>query len=165
MKSPLPEHIRNLLWRWELTPEDRALLDSWLAEHPETRATLEEDLFLTSALQRLPDAPVATNFTTRVLGELERPDRAHARPSRPLAPLGWLSGWLPRAAVAAVVVGLSLFGWHQHRASVRAELVRSMAENIAGLGPEIIENFDSVRRVNPVVPDQILLTALERAVE
>ena len=166
MNDPLPELFQDLLWRRKLTAEERATLDAWLAKHPEVREALLDDLALTSALERLPDVPVATNFTARVLEEAERVVRAAARSGPPvLAPWRRLAVWLPRTAVAALVIGVSLFGWHQHRATVRAELARSMAENIAQLGPDVFENFDPILLVSPIAPDQPLLSALERPVE
>src|SRR5437763_4884541 len=93
--------ISELSWRSKLAPAEEAQLRSWLEAHPDARAEWEMETALTDALGRLPEAPLASNFTARVLKEVEREADAEARgrTSRPQRWYGWLR-WLPRAAVA-----------------------------------------------------------------
>jgi anti-sigma factor RsiW len=162
MNNSIPDSIQDLIWRRTLSASERAALDSWLAQHPEARGPLNEERALTIVLGRLADAPLPSNFTARVLAELERVDRKElsGRP-HPLFIWRWFSGWLPRAAVAGLVLGLSMLGWHQYRATVRAELATTLAEKVATLGPDVVENFDSVQRFAGDKPDLDLLKALE----
>lgn len=162
MKTPLPDPIQDLLWRQELTTEQRATLAAWLVKHPEARDAVAEEQILTGAIKRLPDAPVASNFTARVLAELERLERRDQATVSPTVTV-WrrFSTWLPRAAAAGLVIGLSVLAWHQHRATVHAELATSLAARVAELGPDVVENFDSVQRFAGTKPDLVLLRALE----
>ena len=67
MKEVRNDELVRLSLKAELTPEEESRLEAWLAAHPETRAAWDEDRALGRALQSLPDAPLASNFTARVL--------------------------------------------------------------------------------------------------
>jgi len=47
-------------------------LREWLAAHPEAQESLDLETGLTEALRKVPDVPVASNFTARVLQAVER---------------------------------------------------------------------------------------------
>ena len=68
------EKIRELTWRDDLSPAQQQELKGWLAAHPEAAETFALDAEITAALAKLPDAPVSSNFTARVLeqAQLER---------------------------------------------------------------------------------------------
>src|ERR1700690_4482069 len=66
--EPLQNPLRELVWRRKLTEAERA----GLRAPPETQADLEFESLLTEGLARLPDAPVPSNFTARVLQAAER---------------------------------------------------------------------------------------------
>ncbi len=67
MNDPLFNKLREASWRRPLTASEEAELRAWLAAHPEARAEWESDTALNDLLSRVPNAPVPTNFTTRVL--------------------------------------------------------------------------------------------------
>src|SRR5215469_8076899 len=76
-------------------------------------------------LTRLPDVPVASNFTARVMQAIELDTMRQSR---------WrLFGWhwrviIPRTAVATVIVGLASFTVYQHEINVqRVSLAKSAA--------------------------------------
>ena len=52
---------------------------AWLAAHPEAQADWEAEAGLSEALGQLPDAPVPSNFTARVLQSVERESAAERR--------------------------------------------------------------------------------------
>ena len=71
----------------------------------------DEPQELRELLSRLPDAPVSSNFTARVMQAVEREELQAARTR------GWRWNWhalLPRAAVAAVMVAAAGFTFYQH---------------------------------------------------
>ena len=162
--DPLPNPIRELAWRRKLSPEQEAELRAWLAAHPEAHDEWEADSAVTEGLARLPDAPVSSNFTARVLQAVEAEAGTRQRTGGGAAwreVASWRK-WLPRAAVAGVVVGAVLLGVRHHQ---RAEYARSvvMLSNIASLpGPGVLENFDAIHALERgPAPDVDLLKALQ----
>ena len=164
--DPLYDQMRELSWRRKLTPGEAAELRAWLATHPGAQADGEAEAALSEALGRLPDAPVPSNFTARVLQSVER-DRAAGLRRRRERWEAWLHWrWLPRAAVAAVVLGAGLISYQQvASATRRAEYGRSVAA-VSGLsslpGPEVLKDFDAIRVSRPTPQaDEELLAALQ----
>jgi hypothetical protein len=149
--DPLFQQWRETSWRRKLTDAEAAQLRAWLAAHPEEQADWEAEAGLNEVLDRLPVAPVASNFTARVLQAVER-ERAAA--SRSHKPSGWQpwKRWLPRMAVAAVVVGAGLFSRHEVLLAQRTKLVQSVkvVANVSLLpSPAILEDFDAIQRLTP----------------
>ena len=68
MKKDLQyEALREASWRRKLTPEEEQQLRLWLAAHPEAEAEWEAETALNEKLAALPEVPVSSNFTARVL--------------------------------------------------------------------------------------------------
>ncbi|MGH7972242.1 MAG: hypothetical protein ACREIC_26315, partial [Limisphaerales bacterium] len=94
--DPLENPFRELNWRRKLTAAEEARLRSWFAEHPEARADWEAEAALSDALARLPDAPVASNFTARVMQTAELELAHDARPPKSGMSIWRLwTRWLP----------------------------------------------------------------------
>lgn len=115
---------------------------------------------LRGLLARLPDAPVSSNFTARVMQSVEREE---ARESRRWNILTW--NWhalLPRFAVATGVFMFAGVALHQHAIySQRAMMVKNVAL-VTGAQPmpsvEALQNFDAIQRMSqPVHADTGLL--------
>ena len=164
--DPIYERLRELSWRRNLTAGEAAELRAWLAAHPDALAGWEAEAGLTEALGQLADAPVASNFTARVLQAVEREDAARLRHQRQKWQVwrGWR--WLPKVAVAAVVLGAGLISYEQAaKAARRAEYARSVAavSDVSSLpGPEALKDFGAIRVSNPTpVADEELLAALK----
>ncbi len=161
------QELRERLWRRPLTPAEEVGLRSVLGQPPQAQQDWEADQLLSTGLARLPQTPVPTNFTARVLRAIEREQRAAHR-SRGLSWRIWTWRWLPRAAVAAVVVSAGLVSYRevneaQHRTQV-ADSVRAVSA--AGVkvipSPNILENFDDILAMDrAVAPDEDLLKALQ----
>ena len=110
-------------------------------------------------LSHLSDAPVASNFTARVMRAVELEDSPAARTR------GWHWNWhslLPRAAATAAVVIVAGFAFHQYdAASRRAEIIKSVmivarAQKLPSV--EALQNFDAIQRMSqPVHADEGLL--------
>ena len=62
--DPVNQRWRELAWRRRLT---EAELAEWRAAHPESAPDAETEAALSDALAALPDAPVPSNFTARVI--------------------------------------------------------------------------------------------------
>lgn len=161
--ASLHPRLRETGWRRELTVAETAELRAWLAAHPEARPDWELDEQLTRALRGLRDAPLASNFTARVLQavESERPAPGHA---------WWRSGWqparwAPRLALVAVALAVGLFTYHQYEVAAR----QALGQKLAAFGavksvpsPEVLQDFDAIRRLGQTPPaDVALLKVLE----
>ena len=148
--DPVNQRWRELAWRRRLT---EAELAEWRAAHPESAPDAETEAALSDALAALPDTPVPSNFTARVLQDLEREARRPAPRTR-----DWAWVWrvlVPRAALASVVVGVSLFAYHRHQVSERLAVGQSIATfaGVASLpSPQILEDFDVIQRLDTTPP-------------
>ena len=159
--DPVYRRLRESSWRRPLTESEQAELRAWLAAHPETQAEWEVETNLSAILQQLPDAPVPSNFTARVLQVVEREATGAAR--RP--GFRWARRWrvfLPRAAAAAVLMGVGWFAYHRHTLSREAEVVGIVAAVREVPRPELLEDFEAIRRLGPTPgPDEELLALLQ----
>jgi hypothetical protein len=166
MTDPIFNRLREVSWRRKLTAGEEAELRAWLAEHPEALADWEREAALNEMLGRLPDAPVPSNFTARVLQAVEREAAAEARGVASARPRNrpWLR-WLPRGAFAAMAAGAGLLAFHHHEQSLlRGQLAQSVAtiSDVASLpSPEILTDFDAIRVLNTPPADEQLLTLLK----
>ena len=160
--NELHSKLRESSWRRKLTEAELAGLRAYLAANPDARADWEMESALNAALTRLPDAPVPSNFTARVLQAVEREE---ARPT------GWSWRWnwhtlVPRAAFAAAMIAFAGLALHQHEIySQRVVLARSVAF-VTGRQPapslEALENFDPIRRMSqPQHADDELLALMQ----
>jgi hypothetical protein len=164
--DPTYNRLRELSWRRKLTAVEAAELRAWLAAHPKAQTDWETEAGLNEALGRLPDAPVPSNFTARVLQGVER-DRAAQLRGRRRKWQVWLRWrWLPKAAVAAVILGAGLVSYQQvANVARRAEYARSVAvvSEVASLpGLETLKDYDAILVSNPIPSaDEELLVALQ----
>ncbi len=155
-------------WRRPLTVDEQARLDAWLVANPAGRSEWEADVSLTRELQRLPDAPLASNFTGQVMLAVDRELAAAARrPSFLDTVTRWFRRPASRLAWAVLLVGVGLFGYQQHRAGVRNELAKgfsALASMAALSDPAVFKDFDAVRRLGQAAPtdDEELLAVLNQ---
>lgn len=163
--DPIQDRAQELVWRRKLTDAEQAELLAYLATHPDARADCEMESALSTALDRLPDAAVSSNFAARVLQAIER-DGANAGRVRER---GWAWYWrvlVPRVAVAAVVIGFTGVVYQRYEFGRRVELARSVAL-VAASQPlpdmEALKNFDAIQRMSEAKPhaDNELLTLFQ----
>lgn len=119
---------------------------------------------LDALLRGLPDKPVASNFTARVLQSVDRhaADQSRERQPRRLWPL---FHWLPRFAVPALALGIGLLVFQRHQVVARAQMAESVAafSQVTSLpGPEVLKDFEVVRRLSQTPPADEELLALLR---
>ena len=161
MNDPIPKLI-EARWQRQLTPAEEAELRAWLAAHPEARADWEADAALSRALDRLPDAPVSSNFTARVLQAVERENAATQR--APQSRKSWSWRWfLPRAALGAVFLVMSVMAVREARFERTQRYARSLktVSAVAALpGPDILKDFDAIEQLSTTRPPDLELLAL-----
>jgi len=163
--DPLYIRFRELSWRRKLTPAEEAELRNWLATHVEEQADWEAEARLSDALDQLPDAPVPSNFTANVLQALQLEQNAQARAARP-SPGWWqLLTWVPKAALAALVVAAG-FLFFLHGQTVRRAELRDSVVFVSAVkslpSPEVLRDFDVIRALDQTPPaDEQLLTLLQ----
>jgi len=156
--KPLPDELRELLWRGRLTDAERARA----AGRPEALAELELESRLNEALAQLPAMHVPSNFTARVLQAI---DREEARGNRPAWHWAW-PRWLPRVAVTAAVIACAALSWERHAVyAQRSALAHSVAQ-VAGSsslpGVEALNNYEVIQRMSQAQhADETLLTLMQ----
>lgn len=159
--DPVYQRVREIGWRRALTDAEQAELRAWLAAHPETAPDIEQEAALNAALAKSPDAPLSSNFTARVMAAIEQDEAEQRRtPARPKG--HWWRVFIPRFAVAALVVVTVSLGYRHNAATQRMELTdaaKQIAEGRALSDLAVIEDFETIRSLNPAeaIVDETLL--------
>ncbi len=160
--NELHSKLRESGWRLNLTEAEQAEWRAYLAANPDARVDWEMESALNAALTQLPDAPVPSNFTARVLQAVER------EAARPRA-WNWRWNWhtlVPRVAFAAAVIAFTGLAFQHHEIyRQRIALARNVALVTGGQpmpSPEALENFDAIRRMSqPQHADDELLALMQ----
>jgi len=158
------QRLCETAWRRKLTDAEQAELRAWLATHPDARVDWENEAELSRVLTWLPDIPVPSNFTARVLQAVERDDTIGDHAGAPRRVWSWRV-LVPRVAVTVLVAGAGLFVYQRHALAQRFELARSVA-TVADMrslpSPQFLEDFDVIRRLLPTPPaDKDLLALMQ----
>jgi len=105
------------------------------------------DQQLDAYLRKLPNVPVSSNFTARVMQQIER--EAAVPQSRALRWNLWFHRFLPHTAVAAVLLVAGGFAMHTWKVHERTEIVSSLKE-VAKVspGPDVLVDLDAIRRMS-----------------
>lgn len=164
MSLPEDNRLAEALKRGQFTPAEQAEADAFLARHPECRAEWEEELSLSSLLRQVPDVPVSSNFTARVMDACRQSERRTAK-ARGAFGHGW-SRWLPRFAAGTAALGLAVLSYHQHQLAERRELAQNLVEVArlpGGTSIELLQNFEAIQKLNyvPADVDRELIAALQ----
>ena len=144
----------------DLTDGELARLERWLAANPADQAEWEA---LDHLLATLPDTPVATNFTARVLDEVRCAETAHPA----LGQAWWQRLLAPQfrpvqiAAAATLAMVIGGVGYQSHLNQSRAEMAASIA-SIAEFPPGFLADFEAIGAVAQAdVIDEELWAALK----
>src|SRR5437867_3289304 len=113
-------------WRRKLTAEEQAQLRAWLLAHSEAQADWEEEALLTQQLERLPNAPLSSNFTAQVMQKLDL-DLARGERERKQRPRPVWARLVSRYASVILMALLAGFGVHRYREHQRIEMVKSVS--------------------------------------
>ena len=150
-------------WRRALTPEETARLQAFLTSQPERAEEWADEVALNEALDRLPQAPVSSNFTALVMQAVER-DSAR-EPAAFNQGRTWLGRWLRRPASGlawAALLMLTLWlGFQQFHTQPKTEQARNLAVILQAVAPEpgVFEDFDAIQRM-PRADDEELYAVL-----
>ncbi len=164
MSLPEDNRLAEALRRGQFTPAEQADADAFLARHPECRAAWDEELSLSALLRKVPDVPVSSNFTARVMEACRRSERQSAKAR---VPFGRFWGrWLPKFAAGTAAVGLAVLSYHQHQLAERRELAQNLAEMArlpGGTSIELLQNFEAIQKLRhvPADVDRELIAALQ----
>ena len=129
----------------DLTDGELARLQRWLAANPTDQAEWEA---LDHLLATLPDTPVATNFTARVLDEIRRAEAAQPA----LGQAWWQRLLSPQfrpiqiAAAATLAMVLGGIGYQSHLNQSRAEMAAAVA-SIVEFTPGFLADFDAIEAI------------------
>jgi anti-sigma factor RsiW len=172
MKDP-KELVAKAL-RGDLLKTEQVEWERLLQNDPETRRSFEEEKALEQLLDRLPDAPLSSNFTSLVL-------QAAARENKTEASWSSVSRWrLPFRSVFARVAGslalvlvLGLVIGRQYRKAEDSKVARQIqsvtqaASEIASVNTppeEVFRDFEAIQRLSAAGNelDMELLVALQK---
>src|ERR1044071_5110671 len=157
--------LREIAWRRPLTADEKSRLHSYLVVHPEAQPDWDSEVMLNQVLDNLQIPAVSSNFTVQVLRSIELVELKN----RPKS-LSWLPNmglWLPRFAVAGLVLGLGGLGYQRYQLhelqQQRADSVKIMTR-LATTLPDVQmwKDFDTIAGLDQAGPsqDQILWAAL-----
>lgn len=151
--DPIYNRLRETGWQRDLTEAEQAELRAYLASHPDARADWEVEAGLNAGLNRLPNAPVPSNFTARVLQAVQRESAATERESLlPRTRVWWWRVFVPRAAAALILMLAGWFGFQHYQAVQRERLAVGLAVVATVESPpsaEVLEDFEAIRRLSP----------------
>ena len=157
MNDPEIQKLVEQSWRRPLTADEQAHLDALLANHPESRAIWDDESALNGLLRQTRQTQPSSNFTSLVLQAVQQ-ESPVTRPALP-----WTRRWFPRLAFAGVTAGVITFTLYQHRLVTRAEMAESVAtvsDQMAGLRPEWLQDFEAINRLSQ--SDDQLLALLKK---
>lgn len=166
MNDVMFEELLALRQKRPLTPEEQARLDGWLAEHPAGRAHWLEETALSTALHRLPQPSVPSNFLARVWQDIEA-DQRRAAPAR--TETGW-RGWFHwpslaqqfALAVMLLAAGVIIQGFRVRTQTQVAKSIEQVATFARVPSVELLKDFEAISRLNQSAADVELLAAFER---
>ena len=139
------DNLLQTAYERDLTDDELARLERWLAANPADQAEWEA---LDHLLATLPDTPVATNFTARVLDEVRRAETAHPA----LGQAWWQRLLAPQfrpvqiAAAATLAMVIGGVGYQSHLNQSRAEMAAAVAA-IAEFPPGFLADFEAIGAV------------------
>ena len=158
--DPHYERWREISWRGKLGPEEEAGLSEWLSAHPEAQADWESEAALNELLTALPNVPVSSNFTARVVAAAERENQKQIRGAGGYVAAPWWRRWVPKAAcVAVVLAGLLSYNYIQSvERAERAQSLATMSQLAALPTPEVLNDFDAIAALSatPAADDELL---------
>jgi anti-sigma factor RsiW len=144
----------------DLTDGELAKLERWLAANPAEQAEWEA---LDRLLAALPDEPVTTNFTARVLDEIRRAETAQPA----LGQAWWQRLLAPQfrpiqiAAAATLAMVIGGVGYQSYLNQSRAEMAAAVA-SIAEFTPVFLADFEAIEAIAQADPiDEELWAALK----
>jgi anti-sigma factor RsiW len=158
-QDPLDDRFRQAAWRGKLSPSEQERLRTWLAAHPEAQDAWQLEGTLTEALTGLPDYPVPSNFTARVLQAVEMETNRPGSRRRLIWARVWQ--WIPKTSWAALMLTSALLSYkhfqHAQRLDQMAQSVVVVSELASVPSPRILQDFDAIHAMDRTPADLALL--------
>jgi anti-sigma factor RsiW len=151
MNDQNPSQWQQLAWRRNLSEAEAAELQRMLATDAEAREEFQNEAELNDLLERLPEAPaVASNFTAQVLQAVAKENAAREREQRRSSAWRGIGSWLPKAAMACVVVGFTFAGYQRYEAHNRAVLAQEALaiSSVLPASPEVVKDVEPILSLN-----------------
>jgi hypothetical protein len=172
MNSPELEQLIETARRRRLSAAEQSRLDTLLQGAPAAWPERDDELALTRLLAGLPDAPLASNFSARVMQAIDLAEAQAGRESTPRAvAVGWWPHrWFGRLAWTTAALVVSGFSWMQYQGWQRSETARSIqviTEVATVPSVAVLKDFDAIQSFASVPPtmdvqgDLELLNALQ----
>ncbi|MDB6031556.1 MAG: hypothetical protein JWM16_1894 [Verrucomicrobiales bacterium] len=163
------KQLQEISWKRKLSAEEEVSIQAYLLTQPEAQADWDDDQALTYVLERLPNAPLPSNFTAQVMLALDLETAAEERKTpQTRGWRWWLHQFLPKAALGLLTISLGVLGVTQYQNHLRQEMLQKTVQfsHVAGFLPEaeMWQDFEAIRRLNataPPVSDDELLAALK----
>jgi anti-sigma factor RsiW len=157
------QNLKEKSWAEPLSAEETAELKRYLAVNPQMQQDWDDDAALTAGLSRLPNAPVSSNFTSRVMQAVQHAEQIEGRARQSSSRGFWRRGWIPKFALAIGMLCLGTFSFHEYQLAARAKMtaeVTQFAETAPIPQLEWLKDFDTIERMSQVqVADNELLMA------
>ena len=160
--------------RRKLTAEEGDQLQACLARDPQARAVWEEEMALSQLLNRLPDAPLASNFTAQVLQAVERNSLRQPHALKLFRRFG-LRRPAQRVAAACLAVIIATIGYGQYQSARRERMALALhklaphfdspSQAVALTPDELWNDFDAINRLPPQADEALLAVLKEVAMK
>lgn len=150
------QELLEASWRGELSPAEFERLEAGLAARPEWRARWSEEAGLNQLLDRMPDAPVPSNFTALVLQEARRESAESTAPepgSRSFLAELWSRLFArPAIGVAWVALMVAMCWLAVEQAQTSSERRRNSELAVffkaaAPSDPVLLQDFEAIRQL------------------
>ncbi len=178
MTNPNRKQAMETIWRRELTTEERARLEKQLTGDEGGLRFIEEEEALSRLLKSLPDAPLSTNFTARVMMAVRSERARTASVFRvPGGEVLWrLCGslrhsWVAQSTAAGLALAISLstyYGLKSYRSHQLAQTLAAVTKEGGMPEIEVLKDFDAIRHFGSaqaskttIEMDAALLAALQ----
>lgn len=160
------QELLDSAWRRPLTAGELAEIQRWCAEHPDQKTEIELDLQAARCTQGLPNVAVPSNFMSQIWREIDRPVPSPSASSGHLPFLWNWRVWIPRFAVATLVIGGGMGAWQYRQTAQRTQVASGFQQVFQAASvpdPAMLKDFDSLRLVmeTPGSLDVELLAALQ----
>ncbi|MCS1407806.1 MAG: hypothetical protein M2R45_00966 [Verrucomicrobia subdivision 3 bacterium] len=152
------DDLLSIRWMRDLNEREEVCLERLFESDPTLRSQWEEDLALLTGVDRLPDVPVATNFTSQVMARLAQKVGGGTVTAVATPTASWLErlGLVPKLGVG-FAVALTIAGFFvQHQRGESGLLVESLAVvTKSGAAPTVeeLQNFEAIQMLAQVASD------------
>ena len=146
------EDLLSIRWIRELNGWERGRLERLLAADPKWNAEWQEDMAVLAAVRCLPDVPVASNFTSRVVAALPCAPALLLPTKRSwFRRLAWAPKWCLGFGFASLLALAVFYGEYQRAKSMRlVESLTVITESETAPTMEELKHSEFIQELAPV---------------